>query len=228
MKREIERNLHSLRGNLGMRFDRRKAILGSSALTLGLGTAAIASNTIPEDAKEKSKPGPGANVGPREAEFSRDYEPPAFKPSWKAPQLNRTLVQDFVIFAHSDLKMVEKLLEREPKLINSAMDWGNGDFETALGGASHMGRKEIVRFLLSKGARIDIFCAAMMGMLEVVQAMLTLEPKLIDVPGPHGFNLHFHAQVGQKDAVTVLEYLQSVKELKLRPVPFLNKKNENK
>lgn len=211
-----------------MKFDRRKAILGSSALTLGLGTAAIAQDTKPENAKEKSEPGPDASVGPREAEFTRDYEPPGFKPSWKNPQLNRTMVQDFVIFAHSDLKMVEKLLEREPKLVNSAMDWGNGDFETALGGASHMGKKEIVQFLLSKGARMDIFCAAMMGMLEVVQAMLTLEPKLIDVPGPHGFNLHFHAQVGQEDAVPVLEYLQSVKELKLRPVPFLKKKNEKK
>ena len=211
-----------------MKFDRRKAILGSSALTLGLGTTAFAQDTKPEDAKEKSKPDSDASVGPREAEFTRDYEPPSFKPSWKNPQLNRTMVQDFVIFAHSDLKMVEKLLEREPKLINSAMDWGNGDFETALGGASHMGRKEIVQFLLAKGARMDIFCAAMMGMLEVVQAMLTLEPKLIDVPGPHGFNLHFHAQVGQEDAEPVLEYLQSIKELKLRPVPFLKKKNEKK
>ncbi|MBS0264514.1 MAG: ankyrin repeat domain-containing protein, partial [Planctomycetes bacterium] len=49
---------------------------------------------------------------------------------------------------------------------------------------------------------------------------LTLEPKLIDARGPHGFNLHFHAQVGGDDAVPVLDYLQSVKKLELKPVPF--------
>jgi hypothetical protein len=84
-----------------------------------------------------------------------------------------------------------------------------------------MGRKDIVKFLLSKGARIDIFCAAMMGMLGTVQEMLALEPALIDAKGPHGFTLHFHAQVGQEDAKPVLDYLQSVKEIELRPVPFL-------
>ena len=122
--------------------------------------------------------------------------------------------------------MVQKLLEREPNLLNAAIDWGNGDYETALGGASHMGEKEIVRFLLSKGARIDIFCATMLGMLDVVKAMLKLEPTLIDAKGPHGFNLHFHAQVGQEDSKAVLDYLQSIKELELRPVPFLKKKSK--
>ena len=100
---------------------------------------------------------------PAEAAFERDYPKPGFNPSWKNPQLNRTLIQDFVIFGHMDLPMVKKLLEKEPMLINAMMDWGAGDWESALGGASHMGRHDIVEFLLEKGARIDIFCAAMMG-----------------------------------------------------------------
>ena len=161
---------------------------------------------------------------PTEAEFERDYPAPKFKPSWKNKQINRLMAQDFVIYAHSDLDMVKKLLEREPNLLNATLDWGNGDWETALGGASHMGRKDIVKYLLSNGARMDLFCAAMMGQLEVVKSMLTLEPSLIDARGPHGFNLHFHAQVGQEDAQPVLDYLQSVKEVELRPVPFLKKK----
>ena len=41
---------------------------------------------------------------PTEAAFARDYPAPGFKPGWKKPQLNRTLVADFVIFAHSDLE----------------------------------------------------------------------------------------------------------------------------
>jgi hypothetical protein len=169
---------------------------------------------------------PKPPAGPTEAPFERDYPPPGFKPSWKKPQLNRLLVQDFVIYAHSDPGMVKKLLEKEPALLNATMDWGGGDWETGLGGASHMGRRDIVEFLLEQGARIDLFCAAMMGQLDAIKAFLTLQPKLIDAKGPHGFTLHFHAQVGGKDAEPVLEYLQSVKKVELKPVPFLKKPDD--
>ena len=158
-----------------------------------------------------------------EAPFERDYPAPGFNPSWKNPQINRLLVQDFVIFAHSDLAMTKKLVEKEPLLVNAMMDWGAGDWESGLGGASHMGRRDIVEFLLEKGARIDIFCAAMMGQLDAVKAFLTLQPKLIDARGPHGFTLHFHAQLAGKDADRILEYLQSVKKIDLKPNPFLKK-----
>jgi hypothetical protein len=166
---------------------------------------------------------PKPSGGPTEAPFERDYPIPGFKPSWKNLQINRLLVQDFVIYAHSELGMVKKLLEKEAALVNATMDWGGGDWETALGGASHMGRRDIVEFLLEKGARINIFCATMMGQLDVVKAFLALQPKLIDAKGPHGFTLHFHAQVGGEDAKKVLDYLQSLKKVELKPVPFLNK-----
>ena len=159
--------------------------------------------------------------GPREAAFERDYEPPKFKPSWKREQINRQLAQDFVIYAHSDLAMVKKLLDKEPGLLNATMDWGAGDWETGLGGASHMGNKEIVSYLLERGARMDLFCAAMMGQIDAVRSFLTLQPNLIDAKGPHGFTLHFHAQVGGDDAQDVLDYLQSIKEVELKPIPFL-------
>lgn len=171
-------------------------------------------------ADEQEKP----KSEPREAKFERDYEPPTFKPSWSKEQINRQMLQDFVILAHSEFDMVKTLLEREPKLINGAIDWGAGDFETALGGASHMGRHDIVEFLLEKGARIDIFCAAMMGQLEAVRSFITLQPALIDAKGPHGFSLHFHAQVGGDRSAAVLDYLQSVKKIELRPNPFAKPK----
>ncbi len=179
--------------------------------------------------KDESKDEKKKERKPVEAPFERDYDAPKFKPSWKRPQINREMSQDFVIYAHSDLEMVKKLLEREPGLLNASMDWGAGDWETALGGASHMGRKDIVEFLLSQGARNDIFCAAMMGLLDVVKALITLEPNLIDSRGPHGrFDLHFHAQVGGEDSKPVLDYLQSVKEKKLGPNPFMRKKKSAK
>jgi len=171
--------------------------------------------------------GASLNPGPVEAPFERDYPAPDFKPSWKRPQINRQLVQDFVIYAHMDPAMTKKLLEKEPGLIAATMNWGAGDWESGFNGAVHMGRRDIVAYLLENGARIDLFCAAMLGQLEVVQAFLKIEPKLIDAKGPHGFSLHFHAQVGGKEAEPVLDYLQSVKKLELRPIPFLTKPKES-
>jgi hypothetical protein len=195
-----------------------------SSLSVGAvvasGAAGVANLPAAEDNPHH---GPPSSAGPVEAPFQRDYAPPSFKPSWKKPQINRLLAQDFVIYAHSDLEMVKKLLEREPALLNATMDWGGGDWETGLGGASHMGRRDIVEYLLEKGARIDLFCAAMMGRLDAVKSFLTLEPRLIDAKGPHGFTLHFHAQVGGREAEPVLAYLQSIKKVELKPIPFLQK-----
>lgn len=192
-----------------------------SAATTGLVLSSTTNLAAADDKAEADEP---KTAGlPIEASFDRDYPPPGFKPSWKKPQLNRLFVQDFVIYAHSELDMVQKLLEREAALLNATMDWGQGDWESGLGGASHMGRRDIVEYLLDRGARIDIFCAAMMGRLDAVKSFLTLEPKLIDAKGPHGFTLHFHAQVGGKEAEPVLDYLQSIKKIELKANPFLKK-----
>jgi hypothetical protein len=185
---------------------------------IGTGLAMVSGT---REALADDKPKADAAPRPVESAYERDYPAPEFKPSWKKPQINRLLVQDFVIYAHSEPDMTKKLLDKEPALLNAAMDWGAGDWETGLGGASHMGRRDIVEFLLDRGARIDIFCAAMMGRLDAVKSFLTLQPKLIDAKGPHGFSLHFHAQVGGKDAENVLDYLQSVKKIELKPNPFL-------
>lgn len=158
---------------------------------------------------------------PTQAPFDRDYAPPEFQPSWKRPQINHLLLQDFVIFAHTDLAMTKKLVEKEPALVVGTINWGAGDWEGGLGAAAHMGRRDIVEYLLEQGARADLFCAAMMGMVDVVRAFLTLQPKLIDAKGPHGFSLHFHAQVGGKESEAVLDYLQSIKKVELKPNPFL-------
>lgn len=206
--------------------DRRGFVTWASVLAAGTGVAAVQAQQSDQKPAETSALGVQATPpsGPVEMAFERDYEAPKFRPSWKKEQISRLMLQDFVIFAHSELDMTKTLLEREPGLLNGAVDWGGGDFETALGGASHMGRRDIVTFLLERGARIDIFCAAMLGQLEVVKSFLTLQPALIDAKGPHGFGLHFHAQVGGDDAQAVLDYLQSVKMVELKPVPFLKKK----
>lgn len=126
------------------------------------------------------------------------------------PALESKLVQEFVGNAHGDLARVKELLAQEPMLINATWDWGGGDFETALGAASHMGRKDIAEFLLEHGARLDIFAATMLGKLEIVKATLDAFPDVINTPGPHGIPLITHAEMGKDDAKEVLDYLKSL------------------
>lgn len=125
------------------------------------------------------------------------------------PTLEVSLVQEFVAKAHGDLNRVKELLAQEPSLINSTWDWGGGDFETALGAASHMGRRDIAEYLLENGARLDLFAATMLGKLEIVRAALDAFPDAINTAGPHGIPLIAHAKAGGDEAREVLEYLES-------------------
>jgi ankyrin repeat protein len=126
------------------------------------------------------------------------------------PALDAKLVEEFVGVSHGNFERVKELLVQEPALINATWDWGGGDFETALGAASHMGNKAIANYLLEHGARIDIFAAAMLGKLEIVKAALLAYPDAIDIPGPHGIPLIDHAEAGGEDAKAVVEYLNSL------------------
>ena len=124
--------------------------------------------------------------------------------------LDPKLVEEFVGVSHGNFERVKELLAQESALINATWDWGGGDFETALGAASHMGNKAIANFLLEHGARIDIFAAAMLGKLEIVKAALSIYPDAIDIPGPHGIPLTDHAEAGGEEAKAVLDYLNSL------------------
>ena len=126
------------------------------------------------------------------------------------PALESNIVEEFVRVAHSDMERTRELLAQEPALVNATWDWGGGDFESALGAAAHMGRKDIANFLLEHGARLDIFAAAMLGKLEIVKAALTAYPAALNTPGPHGIPLIVHAEFGGEDAVGVLEYLRGL------------------
>jgi len=90
------------------------------------------------------------------------------------------------------------------------LGWGGGDFETALGAAAHMGRKDIANYLLAQGARLDLFAAAMLGKLESVNAVLNTYPEAKNVPGPHGIPLIAHAEAGGEEARSVAEFLASL------------------
>jgi hypothetical protein len=126
----------------------------------------------------------------------------------KPPPIDPELVAEFVLKAHGDLGVVKQLVEQEPAIVNAAWDWGGGDWETGLGAASHVGRRDIAEFLLEHGARMDVFAAAMLGETEIVRAMLSAQPELHEARGPHGISLLAHAEAGGEQARDVLALLQ--------------------
>jgi hypothetical protein len=125
------------------------------------------------------------------------------------PPLAPEKVQSFVANAHGDFDAVQSLLADEPRLVNAAWDWGGGDWETALGAAAHMGRRQIAMFLLEHGARLDLFAAAMLGSFDIVSAVLSDFPEMRSALGPHGIPLVEHARAGGPDARAVLELLET-------------------
>ena len=127
------------------------------------------------------------------------------------------LVREMVTVAHFDLERVKKLLEVRPSLARAAWDWGFGDWETALGAASHMGNRPIAEYLISQGAPPTLFSGAMLGQCETVKAFLTAEPGVQRVRGPHSISLLAHARMGGDAARAVFDFLKSLPDADTDP-----------
>lgn len=126
------------------------------------------------------------------------------------PRMDAKLVSEVVGKSHFDETRVKELVKAHPSLVNASWDWGFGDFETALGAASHTGQRGIAEFLLERGARIDIFAAAMLGNTAVVKAFVTTQSGIQRTLGPHGITLLSHAKAGGKPAADTVAYLVSL------------------
>ena len=97
-----------------------------------------------------------------------------------------------------------------PTLAKAAWDWGFGDWESALGAASHMGNRAIAEYLIANGARPSLFSATMLGQLEVVKAFVAVQPGIQRTPGPHSISLLAHAKAGGEASRPVYEFLQAL------------------
>jgi len=115
-----------------------------------------------------------------------------------------------VIVSHFNLQRVRELVDARSALARAAVDWGFGDWEDALGAASHMGNRAIAEYLIEKGARPSIFSATMLGQLDVVKSFITARPGIQKTRGPHSIPLLEHARKGGPQARHVFEYLQSL------------------
>src|ERR1051326_765039 len=183
--------------NIDVLCTRKQFLIGSGAAAIGLfcGRGLL-----------QAQPG----ISPSLLAASATPESPDYVPDFPEhhPQFDRARVKRFVIAGHGNLAAVKAMLGEEPKLINGAIDWGHGDFETALGGASHMGRRDIAEFLLEHNARMDVFAATMLGKLDMVKAAVAAFPNVVNVPGPHKIPLIAHAEKGGEQAKAVLEFLR--------------------
>lgn len=132
------------------------------------------------------------------------------------PSQNPDLVREMVGASHANTARVRELLEAHPTLAKAAWDWGFGDWETALGAASHTGNREIAQLLIGSGARPDLFTFAMLGHLGVVRAYVSASPGIQRIRGPHGFTLLHHARVGGPESADVVAYLESLGDADLQ------------
>jgi hypothetical protein len=124
------------------------------------------------------------------------------------PRQDPALAREIVGVSHRDVERVKELVSARPALARASWDWGYGDWETALGAASHVGNKEIAAVLLAAGAHPTVFSAAMLGQLDTVKAFIAASPGIQRTRGPHGIPLLDHAKAGE--SVEVVKYLESL------------------
>jgi hypothetical protein len=136
------------------------------------------------------------------------------------------LILQMVTVSHFSLTRVTELVEARPSLARAAWDWGFGDWETALGAASHMGNRPIAEYLISKGARPSLFSSAMLGHLDVVKAFVAAQPGVERIQGPHSISLLAHARAGAA-ARPVMEYLESLGDAGAGPLLPLTENDAN-
>ncbi|HMU47510.1 MAG TPA: hypothetical protein PKC72_14145 [Chitinophagaceae bacterium] len=146
---------------------------------------------------------------------------------YRYPSMNDEMVSGIVGASHGNFDKVKELVNKRPELAGAAWDWGFGDWETALGAASHVGRRDIAEFLIANGARPDIFTYIMMGMLKAVQEIIETVPGIQTHNGPHGITLLQHAKnrlenknISASDAAhvtKVMNYLQSLGNADVKP-----------
>jgi hypothetical protein len=134
--------------------------------------------------------------------LAAEAEPEPRPPGPEFPRQETDAVREVVGASHFDLARVKELVSARPALALATWDWGFGDWETALGAASHVGRVDIAMFLIGHGARPDLFTHAMLGHLGVVRAAVEVSPGIQRIKGPHGIPLLQHVlnTIRSKDA----------------------------
>jgi len=125
----------------------------------------------------------------------------------KFPTTADDRAREFVGACHFRIDRVREMLAEDGGLSKSSWDWGFGDWETAIGAASHTGQTEIIRILVEHGARPTLFTMATLDEIDAVRSVIENVPGAGALEGPHSISLYDHARAGK--AERVLAYLDT-------------------
>ncbi len=107
----------------------------------------------------------------------------------------------FQAIMDGDVEAVSASLESDPGLLNVRMPSG----VPAVLFAMYYGQPRVVRTLLERGAAVDVFSAAAIGITGRLRSLLAEQPDLANAVAPDGFSpLGLASFFGQKDAVELL------------------------
>jgi ankyrin repeat protein len=107
----------------------------------------------------------------------------------------------FQAIMDGDLTGVTQMLDNDPSLLNTCVPSG----VPALLFAMYDGQPLIVRVLLERGAAVDVFSAAAIGITGKLRTLLSESPALSNAVAPDGFSpLGLAAFFGQKETVELL------------------------
>ena len=106
--------------------------------------------------------------------------------------LDQALVDACVGSAHGDLNTVRELIEQHPALVNARASWNERPIEAA----AQLGRRDIIDYLVSRGAPVDFFTACVLGRGDLVEAELARDPARARSRGVHGLPALYFAAIG--------------------------------
>ena len=158
---------------------------------------------------------PGLTIAAQDSRRPPDFPENGIVPD-QYPNLPPEVIAEVVGKSHFDLDRVQEMVDKRPELSRSVWEWRFGGFASAIGAASHVGRRAIALYLMGKGARPTVFTFAMLGHHQVVKAAIDASPGIQKVTGPHGISLLDHAYAGErmKDemAAIVMENLEQTSD----------------
>jgi hypothetical protein len=175
---------------------------------------ALGAFAVPAFGQQPAAPNPQAAIRSPQSAAGPDWPPPeparGTPVDESFPSQHLALAKEIVGVSHGNLARVRELVQQHPALAKASFDWGYGDWETALGAASHTGRREIAELLIENGAPPTLFSAAMLGQLDLVKAFVAAKPGAQRMRGPHSISLMVHAKLGGPPAASVVSYLESL------------------
>lgn len=103
--------------------------------------------------------------------------------------------RSFVGLGHGRFDELRARLSAEPRLLHARAT----TTEIAIEAAAHVGRTDIVEFLLDRGAPLSVPTAVVLGDTDRVKKLLDAHPDRIHERGPHDFAPLWYAAIGSGD-----------------------------